>query len=109
MLEVSSFQLESTEQFHPAIAVILNITPDHLDRHGTFENYAMAKERIFARQDENDSLVVNADDERTEAAAVRSQAPVYWFSAKHSVSPGALSRKRLGGLSRRSPRVHRSA
>src|SRR5208337_4875138 len=40
VLEVSSFQLESTEQFHPAIAVILNITPDHLDRHGTFENYA---------------------------------------------------------------------
>jgi len=93
VLEVSSFQLESTEQFHPAIGVILNITPDHLDRHGTFENYAMAKERIFARQDENDSLVVNADDERTEAAAVRSQAPVYWFSAKHSVSPGAFQER----------------
>src|SRR6516164_10593459 len=54
VLEVSSFQLESTEQFHPAIAVILNITPDHLDRHGTFENYALAKERIFAEQDAND-------------------------------------------------------
>ena len=93
VLEVSSFQLESTEQFHPAIAVILNITPDHLDRHGTFENYAMAKERIFARQDENDSLVLNADDERTEAAAVRSRAPVYWFSAKHSVSPGAFQER----------------
>ena len=93
VLEVSSFQLESTQQFHPAIAVILNITPDHLDRHGTFENYAMAKERIFARQDENDSLVLNADDERTEAAAVRSQAPVYWFSAKHSVSPGAFQER----------------
>ncbi len=52
VLEVSSFQLETTEQFHPAIAVILNITPDHLDRHGTFENYALAKERIFAAQDE---------------------------------------------------------
>ncbi len=93
VLEVSSFQLESTEQFHPAIAVILNITPDHLDRHGTFENYAMAKERIFARQDENDYLVLNSDDARTEAAAVRSQAPVYWFSAKHSVSPGAFQEK----------------
>ena len=54
VLEVSSFQLESTEQFHPAIAVILNITPDHLDRHGSFENYALAKERIFAEQDEHD-------------------------------------------------------
>ena len=54
VLEVSSFQLESTEQFHPTIAVILNITPDHLDRHGSFENYARAKERIFAAQDAND-------------------------------------------------------
>jgi UDP-N-acetylmuramoylalanine--D-glutamate ligase len=93
VLEVSSFQLESTEQFHPAIAVILNITPDHLDRHGTFENYAMAKERIFARQDEDDFLVLNSDDARTEAACVRSPAPVYWFSAKHSVSPGAWVEK----------------
>ncbi len=62
MLEVSSFQLESTVEFHPAIAVILNITPDHLDRHGSFENYALAKERIFAAQDEHDSVVLNADN-----------------------------------------------
>ena len=55
VVEVSSFQLETTEQFHPRIAVILNITPDHLDRHGSFENYALAKERIFAAQDEHDS------------------------------------------------------
>jgi UDP-N-acetylmuramoylalanine--D-glutamate ligase len=89
VLEVSSFQLESTEEFHPAIAVILNITPDHLDRHGTFENYALAKERIFAAQDANDFLVLNADDARTEAACARSHAPLYWFSAKHPVSPGA--------------------
>ena len=54
VLEVSSFQLESILEFHPAIAVILNITPDHLDRHGTFENYALAKERIFAAQTEQD-------------------------------------------------------
>jgi UDP-N-acetylmuramoylalanine--D-glutamate ligase len=89
VLEVSSFQLETTEQFHPAIAVILNITPDHLDRHGTFENYALAKERIFARQDEHDFLVLNADNERTEAAAPRSTAPVYWFSLEHPVDRGA--------------------
>ncbi len=50
VLEVSSFQLESTESFIPEIAVILNITPDHLDRHGTFENYVAAKERIFRHQ-----------------------------------------------------------
>jgi UDP-N-acetylmuramoylalanine--D-glutamate ligase len=89
VLEVSSFQLESTEEFHPTIAVILNITPDHLDRHGTFENYALAKERIFAVQDANDSVVLNADNPRTAEAEARSHAPVYWFSAKHEVSRGA--------------------
>src|ERR1700677_2347011 len=64
VLEVSSFPLESTQRFRPSIAVILNITPDHLDRHGSFENYALAKERIFAAQDEHDFLVLNADNAR---------------------------------------------
>src|SRR5450631_4266761 len=64
VLEVSSFQLESTQEFHPTIAVILNITPDHLDRHGSFENYARAKERIFAAQTASDFLVLNADNSR---------------------------------------------
>ena len=89
VLEVSSFQLETTEEFHPNIAVILNITPDHLDRHGTFENYAKAKERIFAAQTETDALVLNADNVRTAAAAARSKAPVYWFSLEHAVPRGA--------------------
>jgi UDP-N-acetylmuramoylalanine--D-glutamate ligase len=89
VLEVSSFQLESTEKFRPKIAVILNITPDHLDRHGTFENYALAKERIFAAQDASDFAVLNADNPRTAEAADRSHAPVFWFSAKHSVAQGA--------------------
>ena len=89
VLEVSSFQLESTEQFHPAIAVILNITPDHLDRHGTFENYAMAKERIFLSQTSADSLVLNADDPRTVQAASRTKAKVFWFSRNNPVEMGA--------------------
>ena len=89
VLEVSSFQLETTHEFHPNIAVILNITPDHLDRHGTFENYARAKERIFAAQTEADALVLNADNVRTAAAAARSKAPIYWFSLEHAVSRGA--------------------
>jgi UDP-N-acetylmuramoylalanine--D-glutamate ligase len=89
VLEVSSFQLESTEEFHPAIAVILNITPDHLDRHGTFENYALAKERIFAMQDAHDYVVLNADNARAAEAAARSRAPVYWFSIEHPVKRGA--------------------
>ncbi len=89
VLEVSSFQLESTEQFHPSIAVILNITPDHLDRHGSFENYALAKERIFAAQDEQDFVILNADNVRAAASASRSRAKVYWFSLEHSVEQGA--------------------
>lgn len=89
VLEVSSFQLETTEQFHPVIAVILNITPDHLDRHGTFENYALAKERVFARQNENDALVLNADNPRTAEAVDRSHGRVYWFSMEQPVEQGA--------------------
>ncbi len=89
VLEVSSFQLESTEQFHPEIAVILNITPDHLDRHGTFENYARAKERIFAAQTPDDFLVLNADNVRAAQAAPRAHSRVYWFSLDRTVPQGA--------------------
>jgi UDP-N-acetylmuramoylalanine--D-glutamate ligase len=88
VLEVSSFQLESTEVFHPQIAVILNITPDHLDRHGNFENYALAKERIFSSQTEADSLVLNAGNPRAAAAASRTTAKVYWFSLEEPVAQG---------------------
>jgi UDP-N-acetylmuramoylalanine--D-glutamate ligase len=89
VIEVSSFQLESTVEFHPNIAVILNITPDHLDRHGSFENYTRAKERIFAKQDQTDCLVLNADNAPTAAAASRASAKVYWFSVEHAVDQGA--------------------
>jgi UDP-N-acetylmuramoylalanine--D-glutamate ligase len=89
VLEVSSFQLETTREFHPRIAVILNITPDHLDRHGSFENYALAKERIFAAQDESDLVVLNEDNPRAAASASRSKARVYWFSLEHPVPQGA--------------------
>ncbi|WP_263354129.1 UDP-N-acetylmuramoyl-L-alanine--D-glutamate ligase [Acidicapsa acidisoli] len=88
VLEVSSFQLESTELFHPSIAVILNITPDHLDRHGTFENYALTKERIFVSQTSDDALVLNADNPRTAAAAARANSRVYWFSLQGPVAQG---------------------
>ncbi len=89
VLEVSSFQLETTEQFHPSIAVILNITPDHLDRHGSFENYARIKERIFAQQTAQDCLVLNAENTPCVEAATRSVARVYWFSIEHPVPQGA--------------------
>jgi UDP-N-acetylmuramoylalanine--D-glutamate ligase len=94
VLEVSSFQLETTEIFHPQIAVILNITPDHLDRHGSFENYVAAKERIFARQTAEDALVLNADDEVAKGSAARAQRSegprVFWFSRTKVVRQGTF-------------------
>ena len=90
VLEVSSFQLETTEQFRPDIAVILNITPDHLDRHGSFANYVAAKERIFANQGAEDALVLNADDDAAMRCAARANSPVYWFSRTRIVRQGAF-------------------
>lgn len=92
VLEVSSFQLETIQTFHPRIAVVLNITPDHLDRHYTFENYAAAKARIFENQTEGDSAVLNADDATCVAMAQKTKAAVYWFSRQHSVEHGAFVR-----------------
>jgi UDP-N-acetylmuramoylalanine--D-glutamate ligase len=92
VLEVSSFQLETVEEFRPWIAVILNITPDHLDRHGSFESYVAAKERIFARQDANDFLVLNADDRVTQMGAARAKSEVFWFSGTKAVRRGAFVR-----------------
>ena len=92
VLEVSSFQLETTEQFHPRIAIILNITPDHLDRHGSFEKYVDAKEKIFANQTSADALILNADDRTTQMCAARAKSPVYWFSGTKVVRQGAFVR-----------------
>ncbi|MGC1300474.1 MAG: UDP-N-acetylmuramoyl-L-alanine--D-glutamate ligase [Alloacidobacterium sp.] len=90
VLEVSSFQLETTYRFRPDVAVILNVTPDHLDRHGTFENYVAAKERIFANQTAEDALVLNADDDVTSRMAARAKSRIFWFSAKRIVRQGAF-------------------
>jgi UDP-N-acetylmuramoylalanine--D-glutamate ligase len=90
VLEVSSFQLETTQTFHPKIAVILNITPDHLDRHGTFLNYAAMKERIFANQTADDVLILNADDPVAQQAASRTKSQVFWFSRSKIVRQGAF-------------------
>src|SRR5580658_6308729 len=90
VLEVSSFQLETTESFHPHVAVILNITPDHLDRHGTFENYVAMKEKIFANQTGEDYLILNGDDPIAQQAAGRTKSQVLWFSRSKSVRCGAF-------------------
>lgn len=89
VLEVSSFQLETTVNFHPQIAVILNITPDHLDRHGTFASYAAMKERIFAAQGAEDFLILNGDDPVAQQAASRAHSQVFWFSRSKIVRQGA--------------------
>jgi UDP-N-acetylmuramoylalanine--D-glutamate ligase len=90
--EVSSFQLETTELFRPRVAVVLNLTPDHLDRHHTFEAYGDAKARIFANQTAADCAVLNADDEATRAMAARATAPVVWFSRRRELVHGVFVR-----------------
>ncbi len=90
VLEVSSFQLETIVEFRPRIAVILNITPDHLDRHKTFANYVNAKARIFENQRQDDFTVLNADDPTTAGLSDRAHAQLFWFSRKKEIEKGAL-------------------
>jgi UDP-N-acetylmuramoylalanine--D-glutamate ligase len=92
VLEVSSFQLETIQSFRPKVAVVLNVTPDHLDRHRTFESYVDAKARIFENQRREDFSVLNADDETCVAMAARSKAQVCWFSRQREVTQGAWVR-----------------
>jgi UDP-N-acetylmuramoylalanine--D-glutamate ligase len=87
--ELSSFQLELADKFRPDIAVFLNLTPDHLDRHHTLEAYGAAKARIFANQTARDAAILNADDAATVAHAPKGPA-VYWFSRKEPVAPGTF-------------------
>jgi UDP-N-acetylmuramoylalanine--D-glutamate ligase len=101
VLEVSSFQLETVVEFCPHIAVVLNITQDHLDRHGTFENYAAMKARITAQQTPEDFLVLNAEDKPTQMLAARTKAQVFWFSGRRPVKQGAfVHRERIVFLPR---------
>ena len=89
--EISSFQLESIEKFRPEIGVLLNLTPDHLDRHASFEEYAATKVRLFENQLERDIAVLNADDpEVTRRMPARPQ--VFWFSRQKQVAQGAYLR-----------------
>jgi UDP-N-acetylmuramoylalanine--D-glutamate ligase len=88
VLEVSSFQLETIESFHPEIAVILNVSPDHLDRHRTFQAYVAAKARIFEQQRESDFAVLNAGDKTCLELANHIRAQTRWFS-RREVKSGA--------------------
>ena len=88
--EVSSFQLETIETFQPRVAAVLNITPDHLDRHGDFAAYVDAKARIFLNQTPTDCAVLNADDAPTAALASRTPAHVLWFSRRRALGHGVF-------------------
>jgi UDP-N-acetylmuramoylalanine--D-glutamate ligase len=92
VLEVSSFQLETIDKFRPRVAVVLNVTPDHLDRHRTVEAYVDAKARIFENQRGDDFAVLNADDSTCVAMAARTRAQVFWFSRQKEVERGAWVR-----------------
>lgn len=89
VLELSSFQLETIREFRAHVAVALNVTQNHLDRHHTFEQYAAAKGRLFETQREDDYAVLNADDPVCVGFAQRTAAAVEWFSSTRKVSPGA--------------------
>ena len=79
--EVSSFQLELIDTLRPDVAVLLNLTPDHIDRHGSLEAYSRAKARIFENQTDRDAAVLNADDVLVDA--VRSRAAAYLLVQPH--------------------------
>lgn len=92
VLEVSSFQLETIVEFRPRIAVVLNVTPDHLDRHKTFDTYVNAKARIFENQRADDFTVLNADDPTTAGLSDRTRSQLFWFSRKEETEKGAFVR-----------------
>ena len=88
--EISSFQMETSRSFHPSICAVLNISEDHLNRHGTMEKYIALKERIFENCTENDWLILNWDDPVTRGMADRAGCRICWFSSRQSVPFGAF-------------------
>ncbi len=90
--EVSSFQMETAETFHPHVGALLNITEDHLNRHGAMENYALTKMRMFARMTAEDAAVFNADDPTLAPYIPMVKAKVLLFSRKGEVENGAFVR-----------------
>lgn len=86
--ELSSFQLETIRDFKCRVAGILNVTPDHLNRHGSIENYGNIKANIFMNQEEDDVAVLNFEDAFVRSLAEKCRGKVLWFSVKQRVSPG---------------------
>ena len=88
VLEISSFQMEATHSFHPKIAIVLNITPDHLDRHKSFEQYAGLKEKIYANQTKKDFLILNQDDPSVHSLGKNCPAKKIRFSVESPLEYG---------------------
>jgi UDP-N-acetylmuramoylalanine--D-glutamate ligase len=106
VVETSSFQLEQIDAFHPWIAVMLNLSPDHLDRHPTVEAYAAAKARVFENQEPSDWAVVNADDPAVLELARRGRAERHPFARETSLATGTVI-ERGWIVNRRADRVER--
>jgi UDP-N-acetylmuramoylalanine--D-glutamate ligase len=92
VVELSSFQLETIKTFHPSVAVVLNVTPNHMDRYETFNDYAAAKHRIFMNQTEEDVAVLNADDPTVSSWASGLRAKVMNFSVRNELERGVFLR-----------------
>jgi len=88
--EISSYQMEATKKFKPHISAILNVTPDHLKRHGSMEIYQAMKEKIFSQQTAEDFLILNYDDERTRDMIDRAACRVLYFSRQIELIEGAF-------------------
>lgn len=90
VVELSSFQLETIKTFHPQIAVVLNVTPNHMDRYETFNDYAAAKHRIFMNQTKKDVAVLNADDPMVSSWEGGLRAEVMTFSVRNELKQGVF-------------------
>lgn len=90
--EISSFMMETSSEFHPAVSAVLNISEDHMDRHHTMERYVQLKERIFENSGDGDYVVLNYDDPITRDMANRAKCRVVWFSSRNQVPNGAFVR-----------------
>lgn len=88
VVEVSSFQLETIESFHPRVSAILNITEDHLNRHGTMDEYIRLKKRIFENQDESEYVVLNLEDPLSKDVAKGAGCKIAYFSSRQRVEHG---------------------
>lgn len=89
--ELSSFQLETINEFRPKVSAVLNITPDHLNRHHTLENYIAAKERVFENQTSEDYCILNYNDETTKKMSDKTNAKVIFFALNKQLSEGIYS------------------